>query len=166
MNADVQKIMDLLEETSLVLNATSEELDKLRKKYGVPKKDGKTVNSDASKIFGHVKSDGLDRGKWNAPSSQTARYEALSKASASTWRDGFFQVEDGDLKYPYINKSGKAMVSGIIAVRQRASAAGDNRVFEVAGKVMEKIEAAEGDNDNASGASKKKKKRRKWRRRS
>lgn len=126
--------------------SASKELDKLRKKYGVPM-EGERINSSVDSIFKKIKDDGFDRGDWNAPSSQTDRYDALQKAGGSNWKDGFMMVRDGNLMYPFINKNGKAMVSGIIAIRQRAGQHGPEKVFEVAGKVLEKIEKAEEEDE-------------------
>lgn len=157
----MEKILSALNEAIKLISelnqGRSEELDELRKKYNVPTEDGDTVNTNASRIFNHIKNDGLDEGKWNAPSSQTERYEALSKARASTWRDGYFLVRDGNLAYPYINKSGKAMVSGIRAVRTRSAQHGPRQVFEVADRVMERIrKEEEKESKKAKKANKKK----------
>jgi hypothetical protein len=59
----------------------------------------------------------------------------LEAAKASTWKDGFLQVQDGMLKYPFINSSGKAMLSGIYAAKQRASAAGDKKLVDICNKI-------------------------------
>jgi len=133
----ISMILEQLEQSK-----SKEELDKLRRKYGVPS-SGEHVNTGVSKVFNKLKAAGFDRGAWKAPGSQGARLEALGKAKASNWKDGFFLVDNGDLKYPYISASGKAMVSGVAAAARRAGAHGPKKVAEIASAILEKVNAAE-----------------------
>lgn len=141
MKSAIETILALSDKLSnYTVEESSEELDKLRRKYKVPTKDGKTFNRSTGMIAGKLRSAGLDRGKWIAPGSQRARYSALSKAGCGNWKCGFLMVEDGNLKYPFISASGKAMVSGIYAAKRRAVQSGETAVVDITNKVLKLIE--------------------------
>lgn len=117
-------------------------LDDWRQKYKVPE-EGETYNNKTTSIIEKIK-DNPDRdAKWNAPSSQTARFEALEGANAKSWREGFLKVEDGQLKYPFIDSSGKAMLSGVKAAKQRAVSQGDTKLVEICDKITKEFEEEE-----------------------
>lgn len=114
-------------------------LDDWKKKYKVPE-EGEVYNNRTSSIVEKIKENPDRNGKWNAPSSQTARFEALDSANAKSWRDGFLKVEDGQLKYPFIDSSGKAMLSGVKAAKQRAGSQGDTKLVEICDKITREFE--------------------------
>lgn len=123
---------------TLVTNATADELDKLRSKFGVSK-SGKHYNTSVDAIYSKIASAGFDDGAWNPPGSQGSRFEALK--GKSSWKDGFLMTDEGDLKYPFISAGGKPMVSGIRACISRANSAGDSTAGKTASAVLEKINA-------------------------
>ena len=111
------------------------ELDEMRKKAGVPM-SGKHYNSGVQAIYDRIAADGFDDGAWNPAGGQMARLKALK---GKNWKAGYLMAENGDVKYPFISASGKAMVSGIRACIARANTAGETKVQETASAVLEKI---------------------------
>lgn len=131
-------------------SSSTEENSKIedwRKKYKVPE-EGEVYNNNTSSVIELIRKNPNRDGKWNAPSSQTARFEALDAANAKTWKDGFLKVEDGQLKYPFINSSGKAMLSGVKAAKQRAASQGDTKLVGICNKITEAFEEENSSSQN------------------
>lgn len=116
-------------------NTTEEEMKDLRKKCGVPE-TGTHFNTSTMRIYNRVAAAGFVDEAWDPPASQGDRLRALK---GKNWKDGYFMVRDGEVHYPYIDKTGEPEVSGVRASSQRAGQQGETTVSNTASAVMELI---------------------------
>lgn len=132
----VNESLDALENSvDTVQNAAT--LDDLRKTCGVPA-TGKQYNSGVDAIYQRLSADGFDDGPWTPAGGQMDRLKVLK---GKNWKAGYLLAEDGSVKFPFINKSGKAMVSGIRACIARANSSGETKVADTASAVLAKVNA-------------------------
>jgi hypothetical protein len=132
-----QNAFDLIESLADIPVKNDAEMDRMREQCGVPT-TGIHNNTSTNLIYNRLSSAGFDDGPWNPAGGQKDRLKALK---GKNWKDGYMQVVDGNLKYPYINREGKPMVSGIRACAQRAGQQGQDDVQQTASEVLQRINA-------------------------
>lgn len=132
-----QNAFDLAESLADIPVLNDAEMDRMREQCGVPT-SGTHYNTSSNLIYNRLSNTGFDDGPWNPASGQKDRLKALK---GKNWKDGYMQVVDGNLKYPYINRAGKPMVSGIRACARRAGQQNEEGIEATASEVLQRINA-------------------------
>ena len=92
------------------------------------------------RIYNNIAKDGFRDDPWDPASGQYERLQALG--NKTSWKDGYFMVENGRVLYPYIDRKGRAQISGIRAVISRSAQQKETKVYETASRVLEMINKA------------------------
>lgn len=116
--------------------ATKKEIEALMRRYSVPG-HGKHYNRNIQLIYQRLKNAGFKDTDFVPPQGQYNRLKALGRSL--TWKSGYLMVENGQLKYPYINEDGIPMVSGIRAAIFRANTQQEYVVQEIASEVLKMV---------------------------